>query len=263
MEVTLRRDSRFVVLLFIALAILGASAWANENSTPGDEEEARKWAEQSLHDAGVKEITIENGVIDGRVSDKPFRINLLFVTSTDLKFENAYVEASWYEFPHVSDSPGRASWKYGWAVAQARRDGERFRGALTFLAAKALTDWQAMAAAKFEEFKPKAAAWRQLAVKPEMTEEAHRHKVLAEDAFRSKDMPKAIFEYGAALQLEPCWPEGHYNLAMLAGEIGSRPGYLIAAHQMKEYLELMPDAGDSRAAKDSIIIWEDKARRGP
>jgi hypothetical protein len=27
---------------------------------------------------------------------------------------------------------------------------------------------------------------------------------------------------------------------------------------MKLYLELMPDAPDARAAKDSVIVWEDK-----
>jgi hypothetical protein len=45
---------------------------------------------------------------------------------------------------------------------------------------------------------------------------------------------------------------------MLASEIGSRPGYDIAIFNMKLYLELMPDAPDARAAKDSIIVWEDK-----
>jgi tetratricopeptide (TPR) repeat protein len=91
-----------------------------------------------------------------------------------------------------------------------------------------------------------------------MPEDAHRHQVLAETAFRSKDVGKAIVEYSAALQAYPCWPEGHYNLAMLAAEVGSRPGYDIAVHHLKEYLELMPDAPDARAAKGSIIVWEDK-----
>jgi hypothetical protein len=260
MEARFKRESRIVILLFLGLAMSGSLLWAHEDSTPRDEEEARKWMEQSLHEGGVKDITIENGVVNGRVGDKPFRINLMLISTDDLKYGNSDVEVSWYEFPHIADSPGRVVWRYGWAVAQARRNGERFRAALNFLGAKALADWQAMAAAKFEEFKPKAVAWRQMAVKPEMMEEARRHKVLAEDAFHSKDVGKAIFEYSAALQLDPCWPEGHYNLAMLAGEIGSCLGYLIAAHQMKEYLELMPDAADSRAAKDIIIIWEDRAK---
>jgi hypothetical protein len=117
---------------------------------------------------------------------------------------------------------------------------------------------EAKAAANLEEFKPKAAAWRQLAVKPEMPEEAHRHQVLAENAFQAKNVGKAISEYEAALRVFPYWPEGNYNLAMLAGEIGGRPGYDIAIFHMKSYLELMPDAPDARAAKDSVIVWEDK-----
>ena len=71
-------------------------------------------------------------------------------------------------------------------------------------------------------------------------------------------MDKAIAEYAAALKIFPYWPEGHYNLAILAAEIGGRPGYDIAIAQMKKYLELAPDAPDARAARDSIIVWEDK-----
>jgi hypothetical protein len=60
------------------------------------------------------------------------------------------------------------------------------------------------------------------------------------------------------LRVYPLWPEGHYNLAMLAGEIGGRPGYDIAIFHMQSYLELLPEAPDARPAKDSIIVWQDQ-----
>jgi hypothetical protein len=50
----------------------------------------------------------------------------------------------------------------------------------------------------------------------------------AENAYQAKDISKTIAEYDAALRAYPMWPEGHYNLATLAGEIGGRPGHDIA-----------------------------------
>jgi hypothetical protein len=102
MEARFKRESRIVILLFLGLAMSGSLLWAHEDSTPRDEEEARKWMEQSLHEGGVKDITIENGVVNGRVGDKPFRINLMLISTDDLKYGNSDVQVSWYEFPRIS-----------------------------------------------------------------------------------------------------------------------------------------------------------------
>ena len=36
--------------------------------------------------------------------------------------------------------------------------------------------------------------------------------------------------------------------------------FASAADRMKNYLAFMPDASDARAAREKIIIWEDKAK---
>ncbi len=248
-----------VILCFQLLCVLTlcSGLMAGENFTPRDQDEARKWMEETLKHAGIKGIKIEDGNVTGQMANGPFVINLVLVSSMKQVTASGSNGVEWYQFPNVSVGPGHVFWRSKWVPA-AIREGGRFEAALRFLVRKEQEDWEAKAAAKFEEFKPKAAAWRQQAIKPEMPEEAHRHQVLAENAFQSKDLGKAMAEYVAGLQVFPCWPEGHYNLAMLAGEIGSRPGYDIAVHHMKEYVELMPDAPDARAAKDSIIVWEDK-----
>jgi len=92
-------------------------------------------------------------------------------------------------------------------------------------------------------------------VKPTMPEAAREHQVLAEFAFKEKNVDKAISEYMAALAIFPTWPEGQYNLATLAGE---KKMYQMAIQHMKEYMDLAPDSPDVQAAKDSVIIWKDK-----
>jgi tetratricopeptide (TPR) repeat protein len=113
------------------------------------------------------------------------------------------------------------------------------------------------AARKLERFKEQASAWRESAIKPGMPEEARRHKILAENAFREKDVGKAAAEYEAALNIFPCWPEGQFNLALICGELKY---YRTAILHMKCYLELMPDAPNAQAARDKVIIWEDKIK---
>jgi hypothetical protein len=261
-----KRPSRKIAALWLCLALLctlplGPGLMAAENFTPRDKDEAWKWLTESLKHAGVTIDKVENNTVFAHFGNNPLGINLTLATSANLitpaQSIGVSTGAEWYEFPRIKDSPGHIYWHSTWSN-EAYRDQHRFQAALIFLARKTQEEVEAKAAANLEEFKPKAAAWRQLAVKPDMPEEAHRHQVLAENAFQAKDVAKAIFEYEAALRAYSLWPEGHYNLAMLAGEIGGRPGYDIAIFHMKSYLELMPDAPDARAAKDSIIVWEDK-----
>jgi hypothetical protein len=251
----------WLCLVLLYTLPLGPGLMAAENFTPRDKDEAWKWLKESLKHAGVTVDKVENNIVFARFDNKPLPINLEMTTSAALVTPAQSIGVStgveWYEFPKIKDSPGHVYWHSTFSN-EAYRDQYRFQAALIFLAHLTQEEMEAKAAANLEEFKPKAAAWRQLAVKPEMPEEAHRHQVLAENAFQAKDVAKAIFEYVAALRAYSLWPEGHYNLAMLAGEIGGRPGYDIAIFHMKSYLELMPDAPDARAAKDSIIVWEDK-----
>jgi hypothetical protein len=251
-------------LALICMLPLGPGLMAAENFTPRDQDEAWKWLTEGLKHAGVSSVKLEDNLVTGQVGAQPFNIPLMAVVSAQLQAPSAAptfgvtAGVEWFVFPYPKENPGHASWHNSWVPAEAIRDQRRFQSALIFLARQAQEEMEAKAAANLEEFKPKAAQWRQLAVKPEMPEEAHRHQVLAENAFQAKDIAKTIAEYQAALHAYPLWPEGHYNLAMLAGEIGGRLGYDIAIFHMKAYVELMPDAPDARAAKDSIIVWEDK-----
>jgi len=261
-----KRSSKKTTVVWLCLALLctvplGPGLLAAENFIPRDKDEAWKWLSESLKHAGITIDKVENNIVFVHSGNSHFGINLEMTTSANLVMPPQSIGASagveWYEFPKIKDSPGHINWHSAWSN-EAFRDQRRFQGALIFLARTTQEEIEAKMASALEDFKPKAAAWRQLAVKPEMPEEAHRHQVLAENAFQAKDIGKAIAEYEAALRVFPYWPEGDYNLAMLASEIGGRPGYNIAVYQMKLYLELMPDAPDARAAKDSVIVWEDK-----
>lgn len=105
------------------------------------------------------------------------------------------------------------------------------------------------------EFRKQAAAWR---THPQLSEGSERHKILAEQAFREKDVPRAMSHYEAALDTDPAWPDGNFNLALLSAELGA---YGDAARYMKRYLEVVPDAKDAKSARQRIVVWEDKASR--
>ncbi len=85
--------------------------------------------------------------------------------------------------------------------------------------------------------------------------EAYRHKVLAEAAVQDKEFLPAADHHRAALDIYPTWPEGQFNLALLSGELKN---YAAAVTHMQLYLRLVPNASDAQAAKDKIIIWQDK-----
>lgn len=108
------------------------------------------------------------------------------------------------------------------------------------------------------DFPAKAEAWRAANPKPPLSEAGNKHRILAESAFREKDVERAIEHFEAALESDPTWPEGNFNVALLLGEAGA---YRHAARYMKRYLLLVPDGKDAKAANEKIVIWEDKANR--
>lgn len=161
----------------------------------------------------------------------------------------AYWQVVWNDYIIGKDGFQSSFW--------SESDARNFEQALIFLAREAQREWDALDSEKQERFQEQAKAWRESPTKPDMPEEARRHKVLAENAFKEKDFNKASAEYSAALDLFPCWPEGQFNLALVSGET---KGYRNAIHHMKCYLELVPDAPDAQAARDKIFIWEDKIK---
>jgi tetratricopeptide (TPR) repeat protein len=96
-------------------------------------------------------------------------------------------------------------------------------------------------------------SYRNAPNKPEFTEDVRRFKVQAETAVREKRFGDAVEFYQSALNIAPWWPEGHFNSALLFGEIGD---YETAVDEMKRYLQLVPDASNARAAQDKIYEWE-------
>jgi len=108
-------------------------------------------------------------------------------------------------------------------------------------------------------FEQKTAAWRVLATKPPTSDEVYKNRLLAEDAFKNKDLVGAVNYYEAGVAADPTWYQGWYNAALVYSELKD---YWEAADCMKHYVILVPDAPDAQAAKDNIILWEAKAETG-
>ena len=110
----------------------------------------------------------------------------------------------------------------------------------------------------FTKFQPKAAAWRALPAKPPISDDVNKHWLLAEDELKEKHFDAALREYEAALEIDPLWPVGQFNSAMLSGELKN---YDDAVWHMRCYLELTPNAPDAQAAHDQMLLWQAKAER--
>jgi len=112
-------------------------------------------------------------------------------------------------------------------------------------------------AAAWADFQQKAAAWRALPVKPSLSDDLKRERLLAENAVSEKRFQDAVSHYEAGLKLNPMWPEGHFNAALIEAELED---YDKAIWNMRAYVELVPDATDAREARDQIAIWQDKMK---
>jgi len=111
--------------------------------------------------------------------------------------------------------------------------------------------------APLRTFTQRAEAWRALATKPPIPEEVRVQRMMAEDAFKANKPDEALHYYETGMQLYPTWPEGNFNAALIAGDLGY---YDTAIEHMQAYLELVPDAADAQAARDKILIWQTKAK---
>jgi tetratricopeptide (TPR) repeat protein len=111
---------------------------------------------------------------------------------------------------------------------------------------------------EFAAFTAAAKAWRENPVKPPLSAETERQRILAENAIQEKNLDDAIEHYESGVEAQPTWPAGWYNLALIYAE---QKNYADAADRMKHYLELAPDAPDAKDARTQMIIWEDKAAK--
>jgi hypothetical protein len=137
-------------------------------------------------------------------------------------------------------------------------DGERFTQAVNLLIYEAHKS--TATPDDLASFETIAKNWRENpASRPKPNDEMTRNRVLAEQAINEKDLVRALMHYEQGLEAFPTWPEGWFNAAFLYGELGEYEG---AASRMRRYLALMPEAPDAAAAREKIIIWDDKAKRG-
>jgi tetratricopeptide (TPR) repeat protein len=107
----------------------------------------------------------------------------------------------------------------------------------------------------WQAFQRQASIWRTQLPKPALPEALRQQRLLAENALQEKDFEAAILHYETGLDIEPIWPEGQFNAALLCAELGY---YSDAIRHMRAYVELLPDAPDSQRARDQLIIWQDK-----
>jgi hypothetical protein len=134
---------------------------------------------------------------------------------------------------------------------------QTFADAMNRLSSFARGGGRAQQEAEWRDFQQKAVAWRALAAKPPLAEEVRKERLLAEDALHEKQMDAAVEHYETGLDIDPCWPEGHFNAALLYAELRE---YSDAVQHMRAYLELAPDAQDAPQARDQIVIWEAKRK---
>ncbi len=106
-------------------------------------------------------------------------------------------------------------------------------------------------------FSDVASRYRAANPKPDFPEEARRLRVQAGAMLREKRFVDAADYYGEALLAVPWWPEGRFNRALVLGELRD---FGDAVREMRRYLQLVPDAANSRAAQDKIYEWEALAK---
>jgi len=82
--------------------------------------------------------------------------------------------------------------------------------------------------------------------------------VQATTATEEKRYTDAIDLLGKAINVDPAYPQAHFNRALLWAQVNI---YKAAILEMKKYLMLVPDAPDARASQDKIYEWEGKLNK--
>jgi tetratricopeptide (TPR) repeat protein len=239
-----RNSALLAVLCFSAPAV-----FAHKDFEPRDSAEALNWMQEALHSFSNVKVTEE--FIVYQQGDQSYSIALpriANVSSSEQKRSSYPYCVFWRDY--ASDGPTHICWGI-----KGHKESERFAAGLEYLSAGARQKTQAAIDADWTNFQEQLKSWRNALTKPAMPESAREHQVLAEYSFKEKNTDKAMFEYSEVLKIFSTWAEGQFNLATLCGEAKH---YQCAVLHMKEYLELSPDSPDAQAAKDSIIIWNDK-----
>lgn len=149
--------------------------------------------------------------------------------------------------------PGSGPLVVEWFFFPTRAEANAFATALreAYAAAQTVTFAE-------QEFEQQAVAWRAANPRPALSATAERHKVLAEAAARDRNFELAIEHFEAALETDPTWPSGNFNLALLYEEAED---WGEAMRYMRRFLLLEPNSREAPAARQKLIIWEDRASR--
>ncbi len=103
-------------------------------------------------------------------------------------------------------------------------------------------------------FKPIAALYCALMLKPPLSEEQRKYIVQANSFNQQKQYNKAIQLYNKVNELDQTsYPAAYSNLALLSAQVNK---FDAAIYYMKKYLMLEPEADDARSAQDKIYLWE-------
>lgn len=159
---------------------------------------------------------------------------------------------AWYAGP--ANAAAGCMRKCGNFFWMERADAERFARALNVLIAAAREGSRD----DYDEFRAVAAQWRALERKPPLSDEANRHRILAEHALQQNDLAAASAHYEDALEKFPGWPEGWMNAALLCEALKD---YRCAADRMRHFLELLPNSREAAAAREKLVLWQELARR--
>ena len=156
----------------------------------------------------------------------------------------------------------RQSYERYWNVSSSM-NGADVMTPLRPVAARIAKLWYLMTLVPAEppgSFQAQAQAYRDAATKPELPEAAREFKVRAETAVAEKLFFDAVEGFDRALQIAPWWPQGHFNVALVLGELKT---YGLAVEEMERYLQLVPEAANARQAKDKIYYWRGKLEPAP
>lgn len=239
-----RNSALSAVLCFAAQA-----AFAHKDVEPKNSVEATSWMQEALHSFSNVRVTESFVVYQDRNQSYSIALPRISKISSAEQKRSSYPYCVFWR-DYASDAPTHICWGI-----KGHKNSERFAAALEYLSGEARQKSQAEIDNDWTHFQVQLKALRESTTKPTMPEAAREHQVLAEYAFKEKNTDKAMLEYTEALKIFSTWPEGQFNLATLCGEARH---YQCAVLHMKEYLELAPDSPDAQAAKDSIIIWNDK-----
>jgi tetratricopeptide (TPR) repeat protein len=108
-------------------------------------------------------------------------------------------------------------------------------------------------------FKPTAAQYCALKVKPTVSEEQRKYIVQANSLNQDKIYDKAIELYNKAIEMDQtAYPAAYSNVALLSAQLYK---FDAAIYYMKKYILLEPESADARIAQDKIYEWEIKMQK--